>query len=218
MENGKLQWTNKIRKCKVYVLLGIGIFIVLITSIFIYILMPRGQPVMLLNSDEIYEILNDGDIICRLGDRFWSQLFKDTSIKDKRYSHLGIIRIVNGLITVVHAEGTTDIGKDFVKEQAFDDFVKIARAIGIYRTRNINGIQISNTVIEYLDIPFDWKFNMDDESEIYCTELLYLILKRIKPEIELKTIYIKELGKEIIPLEAISDSEYFSEIFFKGKF
>jgi len=203
-------------KRKVYVLSGIGIFIILIASTIIYILMPRGKPVILLKSNEIFDILNDGDIICRLGDRFWSQLFKDTSIKDKRYSHLGIIRIINGLITVVHAEGTTDTGKDFVKEQTFDDFIKIARAIGIYRTKNIDGIQISNTVIEYLGAPFDWKFDMDDESEIYCTELLYLVLKRLMPEIELKTIYIKELEKKIISLEAISNSEYFSEIYFKG--
>ena len=59
---------------------------------------------------------------------------------------------------------------------------------------------------------------MADESEIYCTELLYLILKRLMPEIELKTIYIKELGKRIVPLEAISNSEYFSEIYFKKDF
>jgi hypothetical protein len=205
----------KIHNRKVYVLSGISIFTILIVSILVYILVPRGKPIILLNSDELFEIVNDGDIICRLGDRLWSELFKDTSITDKRYSHLGIIRIINDQITVVHAEGTTDSGKDFVKEQAFDDFIKIARAIGIYRTANIDGIQISNTSIEYLGIPFDWKFDMVDESEIYCTELLYLILKRLMPKIELKTIYIKELGKRIVPLEAISNSEYFSEIYFK---
>ena len=208
----------KIHNRKVYVLSGISIFTILIVSILVYILVPRGKPIILLNSDELFEIVNDGDIICRLGDRFWSELFKDTSITDKRYSHLGIIRIINGRIIVVHAEGTTDSGKDFVKEQAFDDFIKIARAIGIYRAVNIDGIQISNTSIEYLGKPFDWKFDMADESEIYCTELLYLILKRLMPEIELKTIYIKELGKRIVPLEAISNSEYFSEIYFKKDF
>jgi hypothetical protein len=208
----------KIHNRKVYVLSGISIFTILIVSILVYILVPRGKPIILLNSDELLEIVNDGDIICRLGDRFWSELFKDTSITDKRYSHLGIIRIINDRIIVVHAEGTTDSGKDFVKEQAFDDFIKIARAIGIYRAVNIDGIQISNTSIEYLGKPFDWKFDMADESEIYCTELLYLILKRLMPEIELKTIYIKELGKRIVPLEAISNSEYFSEIYFKKDF
>ncbi|MCL2066485.1 MAG: hypothetical protein FWG99_03360 [Treponema sp.] len=187
----------------------------MIASVLIYVLMPRGRPVILQKSDELFEIVNDGDIICRLGDRFWSQVFKDTSVTDKRYSHMGIIRIVDGTVTVVHAEGTLDSGKDFVKEQSFNDFIKIARAIGIYRTKNIDGIQISNTSVEYLGAPFDWKFDMDNESEIYCTELLYLVFKQLMPEIELKTIYIKELGKEIIPLEAISNSEYFSEIYYK---
>ena len=48
--------------------------------------------------------------------------------------------------------------------------------------------------------------------KLYCTELLYVILKRIAPEIILKTVYVKALGKEIIPLDAVSKSDEFEEI------
>jgi hypothetical protein len=36
------------------------------------------------------------------------------------------------------------------------------------------------------------------------------------PDLKLSAIYIKALGREIIPPEAISGSEYFSEVYFTG--
>ena len=197
-------------------LIGIITFTILVSSIVVYVIMPRGKPLKFAvkELEILSEILKDGDIICRLGDRVWSQFFKNISESDNRFSHMGIIRINNDLTTVIHAEGDTGHGKDFVHETALNDFVKIARAIGIYRINNVNGNQVSNIAAEYLGIPFDWQFDMQDESKLYCTELLYAILIRIAPELELNTIYINELGKNIIPLEAISNSKYFSEIYY----
>jgi len=191
---------------------GIIIFTLVLLILFVYIIMPRGKAAELKKTDALYNILKDGDIICRLGDRFWSQLFKDISNDDKRFSHIGIIRIYNDKITVIHAEGTTKPQKDFVKEEPLEDFLKIARAIGIYRIKDLEENLISGTAMEYIGVNFDWKFDMNDESEIYCTELLYIVLKRLIPEIELNTIYVKELGKNIIPIEAISNSDYFTEL------
>jgi hypothetical protein len=37
-------------------------------------------------------------------------------------------------------------------------------------------------------------------------------MKKIAPEIKLQTIYQKELSGEIVPLEAVSNSDYFMEI------
>ncbi|MDR0323082.1 MAG: hypothetical protein LBI12_01380 [Treponema sp.] len=199
---------------KYYVFAGIAVFSILVFLLVVYILMPRGKPVVLYEPDVLLKIVEDGDIICRLGDRFWSGFFRDVSAVDRRYSHIGIIRINGDRITVIHAEGTTEPKKDFVKEETFEDFIKIARTIGIYRINDANGSQISNLATEYLDLPFDWQFDMYDNSKLYCTELLYVILKRLMPELELNTVFIKELGREIIPLEAVSNSEYFTEIFF----
>jgi hypothetical protein len=177
--------------------------------------MPRNKPVVLHNPEKFFEIAEDGDIICRLGDRLWSEMFRDISPVDRRFSHMGIIRKDNGRINVIHAEGTTNLGKDFVKEEPIEDFIKIAAAIGIYRINDIEDKSlIANIATEYLDILFDWQFDMHDDSRIYCTELLYVVLQRIMPSIELNTIFVKELGKDIVPLDAISNSEYFSEVFF----
>jgi hypothetical protein len=217
MENNNEKMTSA-HKLKYYVLTGIIIFTLLILSIYVYIVMPMGEPLLIQESDVIFEIIEDGDIICRLGDRLWSQFFSDLSVMDKRYSHMGIIHKDNDLVTVIHAEGDTGQGRDFVHEASLDEFLKVARTIGIYRINNTDGYKISQIALEYLGIPFDWQFDMNDDSKLYCTELLNIILKRITPAINLNTIYIRELGKDIIPLEAISDSEYFNEVYFiKGE-
>jgi len=200
-----------------YVFSGIIIIAILITSVFVFIIMPRGKSVAPQEHEALSEIVKEGDIICRLGDRLWSEYFKDISIEDKRYSHIGIIRINNNTITVIHAEGTTKAGKDFVKEETLNDFLKIARSIGVYRINDIDdGKRIANLALEYLNVPFDWQFDMNNDSKIYCTELLYVILKRVLPVIKLNTVFIKELGKDIIPPEAVSNSKYFSEIYYKS--
>ena len=201
---------------KHFVLTGIIIFTLLILTIVVFIIMPERKPVILIKEDPFYGMVQDGDIICRLGDRLWSQIFRDFSADDKRFSHIGIIRIHNDRITVIHAEGTTKPGKDMVKEESLDDFLKVAKAIGIYRIMDLDGNKISNMALEYMGVPFDWKFEMGDASELYCTELLYIILKRLMPAFEFNTTYIKELGKDIIPIDSISNSEHFLEICFIG--
>jgi hypothetical protein len=195
-------------------LICVAIFLIALLSILIYITKRRGEPITVQNLDSFFEIAKDGDIICRLGDRLWSQAFKDLSAFDKRYSHMGIIRINNDQITVIHSEGTAKTGKDVVKEVAIESFIKNALVIGIYRLKNLDGSQISSIAKEYLGVPFDWQFDMEDGSKIYCTELLYLVLRRLAPTLKLNTVFIKEIEKEIIPLDSISSSEHFSEVYY----
>jgi hypothetical protein len=143
-------------------------------------------------------------------------MIKDISVTDKRFSHIGIIRIHNGHVSVINAEGDTGHGRDFVNEITIEEFLKHAVSVGIYRLNDADGSEISNLAMEYLGIPFDWHFDMKDESKLYCTELLYVIFKRVKPELELRTTYVRELKMDVIPLEAFSDSDYFSEIYFSS--
>jgi uncharacterized protein YycO len=219
MANGKypFQWTNNlhgiIRKLLVGVFLLIGIIIVVIVS------QQKGQPSIskYVKEDEIFSYLKDGDIICRLGDRIWSIFFKELSPNDKRFSHLGIIRIRDNVISVINAEGLVIEGKDYVNEVPLKDFLKIARSIGIYRLQTIEGDKISDMALEYIGHPFDWQFDMGEDNSLYCSELLYVILKRVNPDIKLNTIWLKEIGKNIIPLDVCSQIEYFREIGYWNK-
>jgi hypothetical protein len=94
-----------------------------------------------------------GDIICRPGDRIWSLYFKDISPSDKRFSHPGIVHICDGDITVINAEGLAIEGRDTVNEVPLKEFLKIARAIGVFRIKNIHGSIVSDEAIKYKGFP-----------------------------------------------------------------
>jgi hypothetical protein len=176
---------------------------------------PKGLEYV--REQEIIPSLKDGDIICRLGDRPWSFFFKEISPKDKRFSHLGIVRINNGVISVINAEGSALEGRDQVNEVSLTDFLKVARSIGIYRLRDFDGGLISKTALEFKGRPFDWQFDMNEDDKLYCSELLFVIIKKLRPEIELNTIWLKELGKYIIPVDVCSQSDYFIEVGYFAK-
>jgi hypothetical protein len=163
-------------------------------------------------SEALRPYLKNGDIICRLGDRLWSLYFKDLSPDDKRYSHLGIIRINGDDITVINAEGARWEGKDYVNETLLQDFISAAKTIGIYRLKNLSGDAITEKALHFVGLPFDWDFDMEDSRKLYCTELLYAILKDMDTDVKLKTVFQKELKVNIIPLESISHSPDFMEI------
>jgi len=195
----------------------VGVFVIFCIIIIVVIIQQKRQhsifqDVQYIQEDAILPYIKDGDIICRLGDRIWSMYFKELSPHDKRFSHLGIIRIRNNVVSVINAEGLANEGKDFVNEVSLKEFLKNAQRAGIYRLRTIEGELISDTALEYIGLPFDWQFNMEDDSKLYCTELLYVVLKRIDLDIVLNKVFIKEIGKNIIPLDICSQSEYFMEI------
>jgi len=200
----------------------VGVFVIFSITIIIIIQQRRRhsifQNIQYIQEDTILSYIKDGDIICRLGDRIWSMYFKELSPNDKRFSHLGIVRIRNNTVSVINAEGLTKDGKDFVNEIPLNDFLKCAQKIGIYRLKNIEGEIISDTALEYIGLPFDWQFDMEDNSKLYCSELLFVILKKIDPNIELNKVFVKEIGKNIIPLDVCSQSEYFTEIEYWGKY
>ena len=194
-----------------------GFFGIIVIIIFIIILlMPKtktfSEPNTLTISNDFFELLEDGDIICRLGDRFWSNLFKDVSETDKRFSHMGIVYKSDTELKIINSEGDTGHGMDFVNMVELADFLRVARTVGVYRLQSENRVKLSQIALEYLNTPFDWQFDMSNADKLYCTELLYVVLKRIG--LDLDTVFVKELSRDIIPLDSVSNSKLFLEIIF----
>jgi hypothetical protein len=219
MENGKFIyqwiWANNLFIMLKKILVGVFILIITFTiSVSVIINQQKRQHSIFqyVQEDAILSYLNDGDIICRLGDRIWSKFFKELSPKDKRFSHLGIVRIRNNIISIINAEGLAIEGKDYVNEVTLKDFLKNAQSIGIYRSRTITGEAISDTALKYIGRPFDWQFDMEEDNNLYCSELLYVILKKLDTNIELNKIWLKEIGKNIVPIDVCSQPEYFIEV------
>ena len=161
---------------------------------------------------EILAYLKDGDVICRMGEKFWSPIIRDLSPYDRRFSHLGIVRIRDNDISVIHVEGLSRSRRHYVRKEPLNGFLRSARSVGIYRLINIDGSQISDTALKFIGIPFDWQFDMSENSTLYCTQLLYVILNEISPEIRLNTVWLDILNRYVIPLDIVTQTEYFLEI------
>ena len=104
------------------ILAGVFLFIGITVAVIINQQRRRHSILQYVKEDEILASLNDGDIICRLGDRLWSILFRELSPNDKRFSHLGIIKIRDNVVSVINAEGLAFEKKDYVNDVPLKDF------------------------------------------------------------------------------------------------
>jgi hypothetical protein len=156
--------------------------------------------------------LKDGDIVLRQGDGPLSPMFSDISPTDKRFSHLGIARLRGGDISVINSVGFLTNRKRGVEEVSLDVFLQAAKSIGIFRVKSVDGSFISDKAREFIGRPFDWSFDLSEEEYIYCTELLYAILRHTEFEDILAALHLETLNKDIIPLEAITRSSGIDEI------
>ncbi|MCL2214562.1 MAG: hypothetical protein FWC06_05055 [Treponema sp.] len=196
------------------IIIVISMLIIAATAVILFFTIPRKSPNTVINSSAVVPYLKDGDIILRHGDGALSSPFSGISLTDNRFSHLGIVRIRDGNITVINSVGSI-LNKDKgVEENSLEQFLKAAMNIGIFRAKFIDGTLISDKALEYLDRPFDWGFNLYDDSKIYCSELLYVVLKSIAPEVELAVLYIDTINMNVFPLDSVSASDYFDEILY----
>jgi len=161
------------------------------------------------DKNEISNYLQDGDIICRLGNKFWSPILRDLSKNEKQFSHIGIVRIRDDTISVIHSEGLSKDKNDFVKKVTLECFLRGSRSIGVFRLKSIDQTKVSDIALDFIGRPFDWQFDMIDESSLYCTELLYVVLKRINPDIKLNTVWLNVLNQYVLPLDIVYQTEYF---------
>jgi len=180
-----------------------------------FIITPRRSADIRVDCAAVALYLKDGDVICRMGDRVWSTLIGNMSQDTRRFSHLGIVRIRDDSIVVINAECLTRGRSESVNETPLADFLALARSVGVYRAKFIDGSMISDKAMEYLGRPFDWDFDLSDESKIYCTELLYLVIKHIAPEHCLKTVQTHKGGRPVVFLESVSNSSDFDEILYE---
>jgi hypothetical protein len=163
-------------------------------------------------------ILENGDVVYRLGDTFYSQYFKDFSKRDSRYSHTGIVlkSSENDSIYVLHAEADDATGLGEVRKEPIALFFKQAIDGGAYRWQCSK--QVKQNFVKWalhynqLKIPFDMAFNCSDSSAFYCTEFVsHCINNAFNKEI-IKANTLKN-GK---PFIAIDDTYLIENVTFIG--
>ena len=156
----------------------------------------------------IRPLLKNGDVILRSGIGIWSEAFRSRNTHDKRFSHVGIVCIdPDGACRVIHAEGDDITGQGKVFSDTLEHFVGQSSSIGIGRLHASDPDAMVKAAATFADCPFDWKFDTDDDSAIYCTELVDLALRKLDSNFRLP----RDKDGIILP-EACLLPEYFTEI------
>ena len=135
------------------------------------------------------ELLKPGDIIMRHGYGFVSNTIVKTLAEDYSISHAGIIvKGNNGRFNVVHSVSQTISDFDGVQKVDLNTFVRDSRPNSIMIVRFLSSAEnpestagISQRANHYLDqkVPFDYSFNLEDESRFYCSEFIVRVLADI---------------------------------------
>ena len=141
------------------------------------------HPKETLDSNEVdIPKFQNGDIIYRHGNGFFSDYFRKSSNREQLYSHGGIIVIDSSQVYVIHSEASELTGVGGVRKESLDVFLKDISTWAVYRldTTQIVRDSIVLTASEYLsrETPFDLDFDNTSDDRVYCTELIALSINK----------------------------------------
>ena len=128
-------------------------------------------------------LYQDGDLILRRGEGLFSDIARNFSATDKRFSHAGIIVTYRQRAHVVHSVHEQARGFDGVVIESLGDFLHEATDWAVYRFRLEKQQQqlFARTALDYVQrhIPFDSRFDLDSRGALYCTEFIWRVSAEI---------------------------------------
>jgi uncharacterized protein YycO len=134
-------------------------------------------------SKEEYSLIRDGDIILRHGYGLVSDVIVETLKEDYQISHCAIITEDENDFRVIHTVSQSISDYDGVQDQKLKPFIYQSHKNSVIVVRfkwpdEDAGAKISNKARYYLDqkVPFDNSFNIHDDKEFYCSELIWRII------------------------------------------
>lgn len=158
----------------------IYLFLVICVGLLLYIFCKPDIIQWATISEDDRAVLVTGDIIFTEGESLKSSVVKiSDGENDTKFSHCGFILCEGDDVYVVHMS----IDKDMIVKEPIDDFLVINSVLDFAVCR-VQQEYDSNIISEALGkllkrgVLFDNSFNNDDESELYCTELICNVYKR----------------------------------------
>lgn len=123
-------------------------------------------------------LIHSGDLILRTGNDFTSESLRQLSLKDKTYSHCGIVSIENDTIFVYHALGGEWNPDEKLRKDPLELFCNPLenRGFGIF-TFNLNAMEkrsLDSVVKAWhkKGVMFDMKFDLTTNNRMYCAEFV----------------------------------------------
>ena len=123
--------------------------------------------------------LKSGDLVFRKGRGIFSDLFQEIGGHSK-FSHVGIVYMDEGNIYVIHTEASEFTSVGFARMEKLGEFIskrnarnyQFFRVVGVGRERMEKVLQNALSYVRD-GVPFDTGFDLQDDSRLYCTELVY---------------------------------------------
>jgi len=124
----------------------------------------------------ICKTAREGDLLLRLGQGLWSELFRKKSPEVQEFSHAGIIKWEGGKVFVIHAEANSLTGHGFVRKDSLESYLNEAVSWAVYRLKGSaqENEALAKNAESLLGTPFNWRFDMADTTTLYCTQLVYV--------------------------------------------
>lgn len=161
-----------------------------------------------------FDKIRSGDIILRHYDDYFGDITLRILDEEVKLTHLGIIQKEKNTFYVIHIIGD-DAGVNIIRKNSLQTFVNDSsvKNVIIVRLKGSYNESIIEQAQYYYNkkVKFDYKFNTFDPSEMYCSELLYHILKTINKS---DIVRYKSSGpKSIIKFSSFLNEEHFEIIY-----
>lgn len=124
--------------------------------------------------------VQDGDIIFRSGNSWLTRMAKQVA-PETVYSHVGLVRVVEGQARVIHASVEPEDESRVIEEPLVSFLQKgNAHQVAVYRMKQVE-LQtqqtLSDVAIAYVEeaIPFDGDFDLATAEQVYCSELVWRV-------------------------------------------
>ena len=131
----------------------------------------------------IHAQLHTGDLVFRQGQGFFSEIARNFSPTDKRFSHVGIIYIDKNKTYVIHSVDDNDKNLHGVSKVHLKSFISEALQYSFY-TLHLNYLHQKEMKIILEEqvrrhLPFDTLYSLKSDSSVYCTEFIWKVLREL---------------------------------------
>ena len=125
--------------------------------------------------------MRSGDLVCRLGNGYFSGIFRRFSGDSERFSHIGVFHREGDSCFVIHADADELTGVGSVKRELLSEFLRGSHDHQFYRI-TVDSIRsgVDSIALGYSarGVPFDTDFDLSSDSSLYCTELVAVAINR----------------------------------------
>lgn len=125
--------------------------------------------------------MRSGDLVCRLGNGYFSGIFRRFSGESERFSHIGVFHREGDSCFVIHADADELNGVGSVRMESLAEFLRQSHDHQFYRFA-VDSIRcgVDSIALGYFrqGIPFDNRFDLTSDSSLYCTEMVAVAINR----------------------------------------